>query len=433
MQISAPRGTYDILPEDSIRWQRMEERMRRLAECYGYREVRTPIFEHTELFQRGVGDSTDIVQKEMYTFSTRDEGKTTYTLRPEGTASCARAFIENRVYNQPLPAKWYYIGPMFRHDRPQAGRYRQFHQFGVEAFGSRDPAIDGEVISLMVRLVEDLGLSRYELRLNTVGCTQCRPLYRESLIQFLRPLAGNLCPDCQRRLEINPLRVLDCKNELCQKAIQGFPVLADYLCEPCREHFDKVKDILSIYGIKYILDHQLVRGLDYYTNTAFELQIPGIGAQSAVGGGGRYDGLIEEIGGPSYPGIGFALGLERLLMALRKQEARTLDQPYILDVFVATAKPEYGRQACLLLNELRQAGIKADRDYMDRSLKGQMRYAEKSKARIVVIIGDDEVREGFYTLRDMQAQQQERVEAREIKERIQKYLDSKGGSEKSGN
>ena len=363
MRYQRPIGTQDVTPEIAPEWRFVEESFRQLAARYGYGELRTPVFEDTDLFLRSVGQETDIASKEMYTFE--DRGKRSLTLRAEGTAPAVRAYLENhldRTDRQRL-VKLFYIVPIFRYDRPQAGRYRQFHQFGLEAFGSRDPAIDAEVISLMINIVENLGLHHYELRLNTVGCPQCRPLYRESLLKFLRPLAGNLCPDCQRRLEINPLRVLDCKNDACQKAIQGFPVLADYLCENCRQHFDKVQGILGIYGIEYILDSRLVRGLDYYTNTAFELQIPGIGAQSAVGGGGRYDGLIEVIGGPSVPGIGFALGLERLLMALRKQGTRTPDEPDMLDVFVIAAKPEYDRQSCLLLNELRKAGFKTDRDF----------------------------------------------------------------------
>ncbi|MGE5405503.1 MAG: histidine--tRNA ligase [Candidatus Saccharibacteria bacterium] len=419
MDISAPRGTYDIMPEDSPYWQGMEAVLRRVASLYGYSEVRMPIFEHTELFERGVGDTTDIVQKEMYTF--KDRGDRSLTLRPEGTASCARAFVEHKIYNQTLPAKWFYMGPMFRYDRPQAGRYRQFHQFGLEAFGSSDPTVDAEVITLMVAMVRELGLKDYDLRLNTVGCPSCRPLYRERLIQHLQPLSDRLCNDCRQRVDKNPLRVLDCKNQSCQTAIQGFPVLNEYLCERCSDHFSTVKRTLDIYNVKYTLDSQLVRGLDYYTNTAFELQLPGIGAQSAVGGGGRYDGLIKEIGGPSTPGIGFALGLERLLIAL-KQQAQVEEVRGTIDVFVAVLDREYEEQACVLVNELRNAGIRADKDYMGRSLKAQMKFADKTGARLVAIIGEDEVARKVYAVRDMSNQSQSEIPAGEITERIKAIL-----------
>lgn len=419
METSGPRGTYDILPEDSFRWQIMESKLRETAELFGYSEVRLPIFEHTELFERGVGDTTDIVQKEMYTF--HDRGDRSVTLRPEGTASCARAFIEHKVYNQIQPTKWYYMGPMFRYDRPQAGRYRQFHQFGLEAFGSDDPALDAEIITLMVRMVQALGLNECELHLNTVGCRECRPLYRERLIQHLKPLTGQLCDDCRQRVDRNPLRVLDCKHKGCQQAIKGFPSFADYLCTHCREHFEVVQKTLKVYDIPFILDSQLVRGLDYYTNTAFELQLPSIGGQSAVGGGGRYNGLIEECGGPSTPGIGFALGLERLLLA-RKNLDLDWVRPTIFDVYVAALDREYDQEACLLVDLLRRSGIQADKDYMGRSLKAQMKLAGKAEAGLVVVIGEDEVKQGFYTLRDMQRQEQQQVPRNEIVSRIRSIL-----------
>ncbi|MGE5416426.1 MAG: histidine--tRNA ligase [Acidobacteriota bacterium] len=422
MDISAPKGTFDILTADSAAWQNLERVLREMAELYSYAEVRTPLFEKIDLFQRGVGDTTDIVQKEMFTFKTsKDDSGTTYALRPEGTASCARAFIEHGMYNKPLPAKWFYMGPMFRHDQPQAGRYWQFHQFGLEVFGSSDPTVDAEVISLMVAMVEKLGLNDYNLLLNSVGCPNCRPLYRERLIQHLQPLSERLCGDCRQRVDKNPLRVLDCKNQSCQTAIQGFPVLNEYLCERCSDHFTTVKRTLDIYGVKYTLDSQLVRGLDYYSNTAFELQLPGIGAQSAVGGGGRYDGLIEEIGGPSTPGIGFALGLERLLIAL-KQQTNVEEVRSTIDVFVAVLDREYEEQACILVNELRSAGIRADKDYMGRSLKAQMKFADKTGARLVAIIGEDEVARRVYAVRDMSNQSQTEISAGEITESIKAIL-----------
>lgn len=406
MEIFAPKGTFDILPDTSYRWQALEAVLGQLAERYGYREVRTPIFEHTELFKRGVGDTTDIVQKEMYTFL--DKAERSLTLRPEGTAPAARAFIENGLHNQALPAKWYYMGPMFRYDNTQAGRYRQFHQFGLEAFGSADPAIDAEIVALMVRMVQSLGLTGTELHLNTVGCPSCRPQYRDTLVEFLTPRAAKLCSDCQHRYQANPLRVLDCKNESCQAALEGYPVLTDSVCPDCHAHFETVRDLLGLYGIAYRLNNRLVRGLDYYTKTAFELQLTGIGAQSAVGGGGRYDGLIETIGGPATPGIGFALGIDRLLLALENQSAG-MAQPAAVDVFVIAAGERFVRNACQLLDRLRAAGIKSDKDYMGRSLKAQMKFADKTGARWVLILGEDEIRDGFITVRDMKQQAQEKI------------------------
>ncbi|MGE5371775.1 MAG: histidine--tRNA ligase [Solirubrobacterales bacterium] len=406
MEISAPKGTFDILPDTSYRWQALETVLGQLAERYGYREVRTPIFEHTELFKRGVGDTTDIVQKEMYTFL--DKAERSLTLRPEGTAPAARAFLENGLHNQALPAKWYYMGPMFRYDNTQAGRYRQFHQFGLEAFGSADPAIDAEIVALMVRMVQSLGLTGTELHLNTVGCPSCRPQYRDTLVEFLTPRAAKLCSDCQHRYQANPLRVLDCKNESCQAALEGYPVLTDSVCPDCHAHFETVRDLLGLYGIAYRLNNRLVRGLDYYTKTAFELQLTGIGAQSAVGGGGRYDGLIETIGGPATPGIGFALGIDRLLLALENQSAG-MAQPAAVDVFVIAAGERFVRNACQLLDRLRAAGIKSDKDYMGRSLKAQMKFADKTGARWVLILGEDEIRDGYITVRDMKQQAQEKI------------------------
>jgi len=398
----------------------METTLRQMAELYGYSEVRLPIFEHTELFERGVGDSTDIVQKEMYTFM--DRGDRSLTLRPEGTAPCARAFIEHRVYNQAQPTKWYYIGPMFRYDRPQAGRYRQFHQFGLEVFGSRDPNVDAEVIALLVRMAQRLGVKEAELHLNTVGCPDCRPLYRERMLQYLAPLAGELCHDCRQRMDKNPLRVLDCKTPRCREVVKEIPPIISYLCDRCGQHFEQVRNMLAVYKIDYVIDSRLVRGLDYYTNTAFELLVPGLGAQAAVGGGGRYDGLIEQCGGPPTPGIGFAIGLERLLLAALKQDSGIFTRPPAMEVFVAVADREYDTQACLLLDRLRLAGIKADKDYMDRSLKAQMKYAGKSEARLVVVIGEEEIRNDSYVLRDMRRQEQQEVPSSQIIDRIKSIL-----------
>ncbi|HWQ75113.1 MAG TPA: histidine--tRNA ligase [Syntrophomonas sp.] len=409
MQVKAPRGTYDIMPDDIYKWHRMEKIIRQTAETFGYTEIRTPIFEHTELFERGVGDTTDIVSKEMYTF--QDRSNRSLTLRPENTASCVRAFIEHSVAGGVLPIKWYYMGPMFRYDRPQAGRYRQFHQFGVETFGSNNPAIDAEVISLALAILASLGLQEYELHLNSVGCPKCREVYRQKLIEHIRPLQDKLCDDCRNRFEKNPLRVLDCKSAACQEAIAGFPVLSDYLCSDCREHYGRVRGLLSNEGIAYIHDDQLVRGLDYYTNTAFEVMIPEIGAQSAVAGGGRYNGLVKECGGPDMPGIGFAMGMERLLLALDSLPSGGDHRPQ-LDVFLALLNERYEQQAADILSGLRCAGIRTDRDYNGRSAKAQMKYADKLGARLVLLLGEDEAQRGVLTIRDMQTRQQSEVDAK---------------------
>lgn len=408
MQVKAPRGTYDILPDDSARWQHVEKVLRDTAAVFAYREIRTPIFEHTELFERGVGETTDIVTKEMYTF--QDKSERSLTLRPEMTASCVRAFIEHSVYGGTLPVKWYYTGPMFRYDRPQTGRFRQFHQFGVEVFGSNSPSIDAEVIMLLIEILSRLELNEYELHLNSVGCPKCREIYRQKLIEHITPVKDSLCRDCQTRYQQNPLRVLDCKNEACHQAIKGYPTLLTYLCDECADHYLRVKETLSKNGVSYLHDDNLVRGLDYYTNTAFEIHIPGIGAQSAVGGGGRYNGLVKECGGPDMPGIGFAMGIERLLLAVDMLADKN-PLPVETDVFVAVMDPEYEAEGIKVLNKLRKAGIKADKDYNDRSGKAQMKYANKLGARVVVLIGKDEVEKGSYTLRNMQNKQQVEVYA----------------------
>ncbi|MGI6487717.1 MAG: histidine--tRNA ligase [Syntrophomonadaceae bacterium] len=419
MDISGPRGTHDILPDEIKIWHKMEQVLRKTAEIYGYSEIRTPIFEYTELFERGVGGTTDIVQKEMYTFE--DKAGRSLTLRPEGTASCARAFIQHRMYNQPQPTKMYYIGPMFRYDRPQSGRYRQFHQFGVEVFGTRSPAVDAEVITLMVDIVKRLGLRRYELHLNTVGCGNCRPHYRQTLTEFLRPLQADLCRDCQSRVDSNPLRVLDCKEKRCREILAGFPSILDSICEECREHFERVKSVLDLYGVQYILDERLVRGLDYYTNTAFELLVPGLGAQNAVGGGGRYDNLVAQVGGPDTVGIGFAMGMERLLLALEENQVELVDGEGV-EVYVAFNSPELEPLANIALNELRSADIKAERDYGDRSLRAQMKQANRSQAVVTVLIGENEAKSGTYSLRDMDTGEQFEIEQNALIAEIKKIL-----------
>lgn len=411
MQVKAPRGTYDTLPPDSTKWQYIEKIIHDTARLFGYSEIRTPIFEHTELFERGVGETTDIVTKEMYTFF--DKSNRSLTLRPEGTACCVRALIEHSIYGGVMPVKWYYSGPMFRYDRPQTGRFRQFHQFGVEAFGSNSPFLDAEIIMLLVKILTNLGLDDYELHLNSVGCPECRESYRQKLIAHMSPVREKLCPDCQARYERNPLRVLDCKVKSCHEAITGFPNIFDSLCDDCREHYSKVKSALEDNQIKYIHDHNLVRGLDYYTNTAFEIHVPRIGSQSAVGGGGRYNGLIKECGGPDLPGIGFALGMERLLLAMDNLPERVpLDLK--LDVFLAVLDEKYNNEALHLLDRLRNAKIRADRDYNGRSMKAQMKYADKLGAQVVILMGEDEVNRGTFTIRNMNSKEQIEVETAQL-------------------
>lgn len=406
MQLKAPRGTYDVMPPDTSKWQYVEEVLRETARLFGYSEIRTPIFEYTELFERGVGDTTDIVTKEMYTF--HDKADRSLTLRPEGTAPCVRALVEHSVYGGTLPVKWYYSGPMFRYDRPQAGRYRQFSQFGVEVFGSHSPYVDAEVIMLLVQTLKRLGLDDYELHLNSVGCPECREIYRQKLIAHISPNKGLLCVDCQARYDKNPLRVIDCKVSSCREAIAGFPTIYDNLCLPCSEHYEQVKTVLTENSISYLQDHNLVRGLDYYTNTAFEIHLPNIGAQSAVGGGGRYNGLVKQCGGPDLPGIGFAVGLERLLLALASVSP-TESQEGRLQVFLAVQDEKYSGLAMKILELLRTAGIRSDRDYNQRSMKGQMKYADKLGARIVVLLAEAEMERGILAVRDMVSREQQEV------------------------
>lgn len=419
MQVKAPRGTYDILPDQVHKWHYVEEVLKGTAELYGYREVRTPIFEHTELFERGVGESTDIVTKEMYTFS--DKSNRSLTLRPEGTASCARAIIEHSLYNGLLPVKWYYTGPMFRYDRPQTGRYRQFHQFGVEAFGSTSPYLDAEVILLLVEILNRLGLSEFELHLNSVGCPSCREEYRHKLIQHITPVKDGLCKDCQVRYRQNPLRVLDCKVATCHEAITGYPTLSEYLCGECRDHYAIVRETLEQNGVKYVHDDNLVRGLDYYTKTAFEVHIPDIGAQSAIGGGGRYDGLVRDCGGPDLPGIGFALGIERLLLAVESLKSNCV-KPVGIEAFVTVMDDKYELQAARLVNELRQAGIRTDKDYSGKSARAQMKYAAKLGSYLTLFVGDEEINGDFITIRDMQSKKQEQVARDHITDHVKLLL-----------
>lgn len=415
MLTTRPRGTNDILPGEVEKWQYLEELARQVCREYGYGELRTPVFEHTELFHRGVGETTDIVEKEMYTF--KDRGDRSITLRPEGTAAAVRAYLENKLNALPQPVKLFYIGPMFRYDRPQAGRYRQFHQFGIEVFGTHSPAMDAEVIAMAMDIYKRVGLSDLELHINSVGCPECRPLLRDRLQEHFRPQLDNLCSNCQGRFERNPLRILDCKGEKCQQIGLNAPTTLDALCPGCQSHFDEVKLNLNAVGVTCTVNNRLVRGLDYYTHTAFEIMAKDIGAQSSIGGGGRYNGLIEACGGPAIPGIGFALGLERILLTAERQGVQfPLNRGP--QVFVATAGVGVDTQAFSLTQKFRQQGIAAEKDYLGRSLKAQMKYAGKLGAKVVIILGEEEYARGLAVVRDMQVGDQQEVALADLVEYV---------------
>ncbi len=388
MAYTAPKGTYDVLPEESARWRAVFGTLLEPAERAGYRYVETPVFEDTGVFARAIGEGTDVVQKEMFSFT--DKGDRPLTLRPEGTAGVVRAAVEHHWDRGALPVKVRYAGPMFRHEKPQAGRFRQFFQVGVEALGLDDPALDAEVVVLGVRAFEELGLTKVGLLLNSMGDETCRPAYVEELRRFLAAVSDRLCEECNRRRETNPLRVLDCRNEGCQAALAPAPVVVDHLCVPCKEHFDQVKLLLAACGVTWTDAPRLVRGLDYYRRTTFEFQHPLLGAQSAVGGGGRYDGLAESLGGPHLPGVGWALGVERTLLALEAEEV-LVPAPPGCQVFVVPVDPAGKVTAVRIVDELRRAGVPADLAYGDRSLKGAMKAADRSGALVALLVRADGV------------------------------------------
>ena len=411
MLTQAPRGTKDILPDGVERWRYVEGKIRDLCDRFGYREIRTPLFEHTELFQRGIGDTTDVVEKEMYTFL--DRGGRSITLRPENTAAAVRAYLEHKLYAEDALTKLFYIGSMFRFDRPQKGRFREFHQFGVEALGEASPAVDAEIILLAVRFLESLGLKELSLSINSVGDPACRPVYRQKLKDFFKEKLDGLCEDCRSRYDRNPMRILDCKNERCQSLSIGAPEITDCLCDECAEHFEKVKSYLTAAGVPFTCDPRLVRGLDYYTKTAFEIKYEPLGAQSAVAGGGRYDGLVEEIGGAPTPAVGFAVGLERVMLAMEMQNLFP-EREEGADAFVVALGDEAKDEAFCLLAELRDAGLSARMDYAGRSMKSQMKQADKANARYALILGEDELAKGVVTVRDMESSGQEQVAREDI-------------------
>lgn len=395
---TAPRGTKDVLPQDVYKWHYLEGLLRDTAARFGFEEIRFPTFEHTELFLRSVGDTTDVVQKEMYTFE--DRGGRSITLRPEGTASVARAFLEHSLYAGPLPAKLYYIAPNFRYEKPQAGRLREHHQFGVECFGAASPAADAEVIALAHTFLDRLGLRGVKLKINSIGCPECRPKYHAALREYFEARRDALCSTCQDRLEKNPLRILDCKSEICSKIAEGAPHTFDYLCPECSDHLKKLEQYLTDMDIPFELDSRIVRGLDYYTRTVFEFVTDCIGAQGTVCGGGRYDGLIGQLGGNGCPGIGFGSGLERLLLVMEAEGVK-IPQPGRCDLFVAFVGESTDVYAQTLTQRLRALGVCAQRDITGRSLKAQMKYADKLGARFSLVVGDDEVQSGKIQLKNM--------------------------------
>jgi len=402
----APRGTRDILPGETAKWEYVEDKFRQTCALYDYRELRTPTFEHTELFTRNLGETTDVVSKEMYTFETR--GGKSLTLRPEGTAPAVRAYVQNNLGAALPTTKCYYIGRIFRYERPQAGRYREHTQLGIEAFGSAEPAMDAEIISLAVGFFQSIGIKDFELKLNSIGCHECRPRYREALKAYASARLDQLCETCRSRYEMNPMRMLDCKIAECKSALADAPRIVDYLGDECLDHFRSVQEYLKSLDIEYSIDPNLVRGFDYYTKTAFEFVSGELGAQNAIGGGGRYDNMIEEIGGQATPAMGFGLGLDRLMLTL---EGLGVELPVRggIDVFVAALGDAARKEAVRLLSELRRAGISGDMDYTGRGLKAQMKLADKLGARRVVILGDDEIASRTATVRDMETSDQSSV------------------------
>ena len=401
--IKAIRGTKDILPAESFKWQEIEKTSRGVFGLFGYKEIRTPVIEETSLFVKSVGEDTDIVKKEMFSFT--DRGDRNISLRPEGTAAVIRAYLENNLYKTEPFQKLYYIGPMFRAERPQAGRLRQFHQIGLEAIGSDNPALDAEVINVLVKLLDANNIKGYRLKLNNLGCRKDKLALSKALKETFskKPAANLLCEDCVRRVKTNPLRVLDCKNESCKSAVRQHFKELDFLCGDCKAHFDEVIKNLDILKIPYVIDPYIVRGLDYYTKTVFEVTHDKLGSQNAIGAGGRYDNLIEDMGGPKLSACGFALGLDRMLLALEDPGSAAGSA---LEVFVATIGPAAYDKAQVILDELRRGGISSDIDYENRSLKSQMRSADKLSARFVMIIGDDEIKKEEVVLRDMKTKEQ---------------------------
>lgn len=413
--INLPKGTKDILPSESYKWQFVENKFKGVCQRFGFSEIRTPMFEHTELFQRGIGDTTDVVQKEMYTFTIADRS---LSLKPEGTAGVVRAFIENKLYADTLPAKYFYATPCFRYEKMQKGRQREFHQFGIEVFGSESMLADAEVISLAYAFLTELGIDDLKLKINSIGCPDCRAKYREKLQDFLRPNLDKFCDTCKGRFDRNPMRMLDCKSPECQALCVGAPQMIDYLCDDCRNAFTELCKYLDNLKIPYEQDSSIVRGLDYYTKTAFEFVSDKLGAQATVCGGGRYDHLIEQLDGPATPGVGFGLGIERLLLIMDAMGIE-IPKPAVCDVFIASLGDRATDAAISMTKELRTKGFTVQFDVNKRGLKGQLKYADRLNAKYVIIIGDDELDKGIVQFRNMTNSSQKEVSLDKILEEIQ--------------
>jgi len=416
VSITAIKGMNDILPGDVETWQFLEQTARDVFGYYGFSEIRTPVPEKTELFCRSIGETTDIVEKEMYTF--HDKSENSLTLRPEGTAPAMRSFIQNRLYNLDPVTKLFYMGPMFRYERPQKGRYRQFHQLGVEVLGVEDAKIDAQVLAMLHQYFVRIGIEAVALQINSLGCPECRPAYRESLIAYLETRLDSLCPECQRRYVTNPLRVLDCKISGCQEATVDAPAVIDHLCSACDDHFNQVKKYLQSLDVPFTVNARMVRGLDYYVRTTFELVTDQLGSQNAVAAGGRYDGLVESLGGPALPGIGFAIGLERLV--LMKGEEKVA--PVFPQLFIAAIGDEASDRAFIIMSQLQAAGIRAEMDYLGKSLKAQMRRANKLNAAFTLILGEDELESGQAQLKNMADSNQSTVVLDNLTEELKKKL-----------
>ena len=404
--INIPKGTKDLLPQDSYKWQFIENTAREVAKIFNIKEIRTPTFEHTEVFLRGVGETTDIVNKEMYTFT--DKGGRSITLKPEGTAGVVRAFIENGMASSALPAKLYYLTQCFRYERPQAGRLREFHQFGIEYFGAKTPDTDAEVILVAKTFIEKLGIKNVSLYINSIGCKECRKKYEEALKNYLKANYDNLCELCKSRFEKNPLRILDCKNQDCKKIVENAPSILDYLCEDCSNHFEQVKKLLTLSNVEFKIDHNIVRGLDYYTKTVFEFVSENIGAQGTVCGGGRYDGLVKELGGTETCGIGFAAGIERLLL-LMENTGVEIPKDDGVQIYIASMGEQAQEKAFCLVKSLRENGVIAELDHMERGIKAQFKYADKIGAKYVGVIGSDEIEKGIIKIKNMSDGQETEV------------------------
>jgi histidyl-tRNA synthetase len=397
------KGTEDVLPKDSYRWQFVEDVMRKESASYGFKEIRTPVFEHTELFARGVGQTTDVVQKEMYTFDTK--GGESVTLRPEGTAGAARAVLEHGLVNDSLPIKASYFVSCYRYEKPQAGRLREFHQFGLECYGTQSPVADAELICAAQSIFDRLGIKQLRLEINSIGCPTCRAEYHKALKEYFYGYKDELCETCNSRLEKNPMRILDCKSPVCSKIAQGAPKITDYLCDECKEHFASVQKYLDAAGVEYTINPTIVRGLDYYTKTVFEFVTDFIGAQGTVCGGGRYDGLIEELGGKHLPSLGFAMGIERLLMLMDKQGIE-IPKPSTCDLYVAVMGEKASLKSFEIIKAVRSCGLIAETDVVGRGLRAQMKYADKIGAKFSMVLGDNEIEQGKAVIKNMSSGEQ---------------------------